>query len=126
MKAAAFVEEGKRGLHQGPKALSSLQSEAGSMPASALFRVAARPALDTGGGSIYVNLLSGLSSTRLMCHTRHMNTSSINRYKHHRFPTEAISYAVWLSSRVCLSDHDVEELLFTRGIIVTYEAIRRW
>jgi hypothetical protein len=55
-----------------------------------------------------------------MCHTRHMNTSSINRYKHHRFPTEVISYAVWLSSCVCLSDHDVEELLFTRGIIVTY------
>jgi putative transposase len=61
-----------------------------------------------------------------MCHTRHMNTSSINRYKHHHFPTEVISYAVWLSSRVCLSDHDVEELLFTRGIIVTYEAIRQW
>ena len=27
------------------------------MPASALLRVAARPSLDTGGGSIYVNLL---------------------------------------------------------------------
>jgi hypothetical protein len=57
MQAAAFVEEGKRGFHQGPKALRSLQSEAGYRPASALFRVAARPSLDTGGGSIYVNLL---------------------------------------------------------------------
>jgi hypothetical protein len=57
MKAAAFVEEGKRGFHQGPKAFRSLQSEAGYMSASTLFRVAARPSLDTGGRSIYVNLL---------------------------------------------------------------------
>jgi putative transposase len=28
--------------------------------------------------------------------------------------------------RFCLSYRDVEELLFTRGIIVTYEAIRKW
>jgi putative transposase len=55
-----------------------------------------------------------------------MNTSSINRYKHHRFPTEVISYAVWLSSPVCLSDHDVEAPQFIRGIIVTYEANRQW
>jgi len=34
MKAAAFVEEGKRGFHQGPKALRSLQSEANVMDSS--------------------------------------------------------------------------------------------
>jgi transposase-like protein len=126
MKAAAFVEEGKRGFHQGPKALSSLQSEAGYMPASALFRVAARPSLNTGGGSIYVNLLSDLSSPRPVCDTRHMNTPSPNRYKNHRFPAEIISHGVWLYFRFCLSYRDVEELLFARGIIVTYEAIRKW
>jgi putative transposase len=46
------------------------------------------------------------------------------RYKHHRFPAEIISHGVWLYYRFCLSYRDVEELLFARGIIVTYEAIR--
>jgi putative transposase len=55
-----------------------------------------------------------------------MNTPSINRYKHHRFPVEIISHAVWLYFRFCLSYRDVEELLFARGVIVTYEAIRKW
>jgi putative transposase len=46
--------------------------------------------------------------------------------KPHRFPIEIISHSVWLYFRFCLSYRDVEELLFTRGIVVTYEAIRRW
>jgi putative transposase len=49
-----------------------------------------------------------------------------NPYKHHRFPAEIISHAVWLYFRFCLSYRDVEELLFARGVIVTYEAIRQW
>ena len=53
-----------------------------------------------------------------------MNTPSINPYKNHRFPVEIISHAVWLYFRFCLSYRDVEELLFSRGILVTYEAIR--
>jgi putative transposase len=48
------------------------------------------------------------------------------RYKHHRFPAEVISHGVWLYYRFCLSYRDVEELLFVRGIMVTYEAMRRW
>ena len=48
------------------------------------------------------------------------------RYKHHRFPAEIISHGVWLYYRFCLSYRDVEELLFVRGILVTYEAIRKW
>jgi hypothetical protein len=71
-----------------------------------------------------VNLLSGLSRVHLVCHTRGMNTPSINPYKNHRFPVEIISHAVWLYFRFCLSYRDVEELLFSRGILVTYEAIR--
>src|SRR6266404_1330031 len=51
---------------------------------------------------------------------------SPNRYKNHRFPTEIISHAVWLYFRFCLSFRDVEELLFERGVVVTYEAIRKW
>jgi len=48
------------------------------------------------------------------------------RYKHHQFPAEIISHSVWLYYRFCLSYRDVEELLFVRGILVTYEAIRKW
>ena len=48
------------------------------------------------------------------------------RYKHHRFPAKIISHGVWLYYRFCLSYRDVEELLFARGVVVTYEAIRQW
>lgn len=44
----------------------------------------------------------------------------------HRFPAAVIAHAVWLSHRFALSLRDVEELLFERGIQVTYEAIRTW
>ena len=54
-----------------------------------------------------------------------MNTPAINRYKHHRFPGKIISRGVWLYYRFCLSYRDGEELVFVRGIIVTYEAIRK-
>ena len=46
--------------------------------------------------------------------------------KHHRFPGEIISHAVWLYFRFPLSHRDVEELLFVRGVIVSYEAIHKW
>jgi putative transposase len=56
-----------------------------------------------------------------------MHTSApTHPYKHHRFPAEIISHGVWLYFRFCLSYRDVEELLFARGVIVTYEAIRQW
>ena len=47
-------------------------------------------------------------------------------YRGHRFPPEVISRAVWLYYRFGLSFRDVEDLLAERGVIVTYEAIRRW
>ena len=56
-----------------------------------------------------------------------MDTLSVaTQYKNHRFPVEIISHAVWLYFRFCLSFRDVEELLFERGVVVTYEAIRKW
>src|SRR5687767_7445543 len=56
-----------------------------------------------------------------------MNTSApTDRYKNHRFPAEIISHGVWLYYRFCLSYRDVEELLFARGVFVSYEAIRKW
>ena len=50
----------------------------------------------------------------------------MNIYKHHRFPPNIISYAVWLYFRFNLSHRDVEDLLAERGIIVSREAIRLW
>jgi putative transposase len=44
----------------------------------------------------------------------------------HRFPAELISHAVWLYHVFSLSFRDVELLLAERGIIVSYESIRRW
>src|ERR671916_1331691 len=56
-----------------------------------------------------------------------MNTSApTNHYKGQRFPVESISHGVWLYFRFCLSYRDVEELLFARGVMVSYEAIRKW
>jgi putative transposase len=55
-----------------------------------------------------------------------MSTLSADRYKNYRFPVEIISHGVRLYYRFCLSYRDVEELLFVRGIIVSYEAIRKW
>ncbi len=47
-------------------------------------------------------------------------------YKGYRYPPEIISQAVWLYYRFCLSYRDVEDLLAERGIIVSYETVRRW
>ena len=44
----------------------------------------------------------------------------------YRFPLSVIGHAVWLSHRYPLSDRDVEELLFERGIEVSRESIRTW
>src|SRR5262245_31258710 len=47
-------------------------------------------------------------------------------YKRHRFPPEVIAHAVWLYYRFALSLRDVEELLASRGVVVSYEAVRLW
>ena len=49
-----------------------------------------------------------------------------SRYRRHRFPPQIISHAVWLYHRFTLSFRDVEDLLAERGIVVSYESIRRW
>jgi putative transposase len=48
------------------------------------------------------------------------------RYKGYRYPIEVIGHAVWLYHRFALSLRDVEELMLTRGVVVTYETIRSW
>ena len=54
-----------------------------------------------------------------------MKKSAIS-YKRHRFPQQIIAHAVWLYFRFPLSLRLAEELLLERGIVVSYETIRRW
>src|SRR5712672_1422378 len=52
-----------------------------------------------------------------------MKRSSCGGY---RFPPVIIQRAIWLYARFTLSLRDVEDLLAERGIIVSYETVRRW
>jgi putative transposase len=47
-------------------------------------------------------------------------------YKGHRYPVEVISHCVWLYFRFPLSFREVEELTLERGVVVSYETVRRW
>src|ERR1019366_8892479 len=47
-------------------------------------------------------------------------------YSGYRFPPDIIQHAIWLYLRFTLSFRDVEDLLAERGIMVTYETVRRW
>lgn len=49
-----------------------------------------------------------------------------NPYAGCRYPTEIIRPAVWLYFRFTLSFRDVEEILASRGMIVSDETIRQW
>lgn len=44
----------------------------------------------------------------------------------HRFPAEIISRAVWLHHAFSLSLRDVALILAERGVLLTYETVRRW
>src|SRR5277367_5132292 len=47
-------------------------------------------------------------------------------YAGYRFPPEVIHQAIWLYLRFTLSFRDVEDLLAERGVVVSYETVRRW
>ena len=44
-------------------------------------------------------------------------------YRGFRYPCEIISHVVWLYFRFSLSFRDIEELMASRGIIVTYGTV---
>ncbi|MBS1081254.1 IS6 family transposase [Gluconobacter kondonii] len=54
-----------------------------------------------------------------------MSVSPVS-YKRHRFPRDLIAHAVWLYFRFPLSFRLFEEMLLERGIVVSYETVRRW
>jgi putative transposase len=52
-------------------------------------------------------------------------TSPSVSYKRHRFPPAIVAHAVWLKFRFPLSLRPIEEMLLERGIVVSYEMVRR-
>ena len=52
--------------------------------------------------------------------------STRSLYHGHRYPREIISHAVWLYYKLGVSLRDVEDVLAKRGIVVSYETVRRW
>src|SRR5882762_7718721 len=66
-----------------------------------------------------------MSYVAVMRHTSEMTTSE-SLYHRHRFPAEIISHCVWLYFRFSLSFRDVEELMSSRGVSLTYETVREW
>jgi transposase-like protein len=55
-----------------------------------------------------------------------MTKTTRSLYHGHRFPAAMISQAVRWYFRFQLSLRDIEELLFERGVVVSYKTIRRW
>ena len=47
-------------------------------------------------------------------------------YKRHRSSAEIIAHTVWLYFRFSLRFRDVEALMAARGVILSYETVRRW
>src|SRR5712664_1749404 len=66
-----------------------------------------------------------MSDVPVMLHTSEMTTSN-SIYHRHRFPAEIFSHCVWLYFRFSLSFRDVEELISSRGVSLTYETVREW
>lgn len=46
--------------------------------------------------------------------------------KGYRFPRSIIGYAVWAYHRFAMSLRDVEDLMASRGVLLSYETIRDW
>jgi len=51
---------------------------------------------------------------------------TVSLYHRHRFAPEIISHCVWLYFRFSLSFRDVEELMSSRGVSLSYETVREW
>src|SRR5882724_10814475 len=72
-----------------------------------------------------VRLNGGRCNRTVPAPTPSMRTS-VSLYHRHRFPAEIISHCVWLYFRFSLSFRDVEELMSSRGVSLSYETVREW
>ena len=55
-----------------------------------------------------------------------LSLSSYTSYRGYYFPKAVIAFVVWLYFRFPLSLRMVGEILAARGIVITYETVRRW
>ncbi len=53
-------------------------------------------------------------------------SSTSPSYRNHCYPAEVIAHCVWLYFRFPLSFREVEEVMLQRGVVVSYETVRRW
>ena len=81
-------------------------------------------ALDVASGNVIVTV-TGPSGPTGSGEDGGMKSPPDPHYRH-RFPAEIISHAVWLYHVFSLSLRDVELILAERGVVVSYESIRRW
>ncbi|MEJ7609000.1 MAG: IS6 family transposase [Bryobacteraceae bacterium] len=51
---------------------------------------------------------------------------SADVYRGYRFPKEVISQCLWLYFNFCVSLRNVELMMASRGVQLSYETIRRW
>ena len=72
------------------------------------------------GAALSRSTLAGLDLWRLF------STMIKISYAGYRFPPDIIQQAIWLYVRFTLSFRDVEDLLAERGIVASYETVRRW
>jgi putative transposase len=75
--------------------------------------------------SPWVGVVTAIWTCGLACGSLAKGMKKIS-YRGHRFPPEIIQQAIWLYLRFTLSLRDVEDLLAERGIMVSYETVRRW
>ncbi len=78
-----------------------------------------------GAGRCHVGCWRGMIFGLIMLEEPYVESTPPS-YKGHRYPVEVISYCVWLYHRFPLSFREVEESMRERGIVVSYETIRRW
>ena len=73
----------------------------------------------------FQGLVTPIGACGLACGSLPKGMKKIS-YAGYRFPPEIIQQAIWLYVRFTLSFRDVEDLLAERGIMVSYETVRRW
>jgi putative transposase len=86
-----------------------------------------------GSGSIEAEPATSVQHFQWHCHVVERGklgecgvSTAMLSYKGHRYPVEIINHCVWLYFRFPLSFREVEEMMLERGVVVSYETIRRW
>src|SRR5271157_2285450 len=108
-------------LHDEHRALGKVHDAIRAAPCQPL--VQRRMASGPDNEQWHCHVAIGLAVSDLRPQPLMMNKISYSGY---RFPPAIMQQAIWLYVRFTLSFRDVEDLLVERGILVSYETVRRW